>query len=275
MRLFFCLLFTLSTLGAIAQDVDSILFSNACWKRTELGRKAEALSAEMVLFGHRQSVSIVRFPARRFRLELVQNDGLRRTSELAAERGARIAINAGYWNVRKVVPATYVKVDGKILSRTETRELYRVNGIVAPRKRHGLHIFSCDTASYDSACHNFLWALGSGPMLSEHGRYHNYEHLQPKSSFYRQHPRSMIGTDRKGRIVMIVTDGRFPEAYGTSIDNLVSICRWMGIDNAINLDGGGSCTLWTEQTGILNHPVDNRRFDHQGERKVSSCILAY
>ena len=42
---------------------------------------------------------------------------------------------------------------------------------------------------------------------------------------------------------------------------------------ALNLDGGGSSTLWTAQEGVLNHPYDNRRFDHEGERGVPNCIV--
>ena len=36
---------------------------------------------------------------------------------------------------------------------------------------------------------------------------------------------------------------------------------------------GGSSTLWTAQEGVLNHPYDNRRFDHEGERGVPNCIV--
>ena len=32
-------------------------------------------------------------------------------------------------------------------------------------------------------------------------------------------------------------------------------------------------TLWTAQEGVLNHPYDNRRFDHEGERGVPNCIV--
>ena len=46
-----------------------------------------------------------------------------------------------------------------------------------------------------------------------------------------------------------------------------------GLVDALNLDGGGSSTLWTAQEGILNHPYDNKRFDHEGERGVPNCIV--
>ena len=44
---------------------------------------------------------------------------------------------------------------------------------------------------------------------------------------------------------------------------------------AINLDGGGSTTLWTKKTGVINHPYDNKKFDHEGERTVPNLIVVY
>jgi exopolysaccharide biosynthesis protein len=49
----------------------------------------------------------------------------------------------------------------------------------------------------------------------------------------------------------------------------------LGITQAINLDGGGSSAVWTNQTGVINHPRDNRKFDHEGERVVPNLIVVY
>ena len=54
--------------------------------------------------------------------------------------------------------------------------------------------------------------------------------------------------------------------------------RWLGADYAINLDGGGSTTLYVEgasDNGVVNHPTDNRKFDNKGERKVANAILVH
>ena len=32
--------------------------------------------------------------------------------------------------------------------------------------------------------------------------------------------------------------------------------------------GGGSSTMYIKDKGILNYPSDNRKFDHEGERRV-------
>ena len=73
--------------------------------------------------------------------------------------------------------------------------------------------------------------------------------------------------------VMIVVDGRFPgQAAGMTIGELIYLVRQLGLYSALNLDGGGSSTLWCEEAGVVNRPSDNRRFDHEGERRVTNCI---
>ena len=52
------------------------------------------------------------------------------------------------------------------------------------------------------------------------------------------------------------------------------ISRMLGMDESINLDGGGSATLWVEGYGVCNHPSDNKKFDHEGERIVTNAIVA-
>ena len=74
----------------------------------------------------------------------------------------------------------------------------------------------------------------------------------------------------------MVIDGRFKGAAdGASIYETAYICHLFGMTDAINLDGGGSSALWTSTTGVISHPCDNRRFDHEGERTVPNLIAVY
>ena len=74
----------------------------------------------------------------------------------------------------------------------------------------------------------------------------------------------------------MVIDGRFKgSADGASIYETAYICHLLGMTDAINLDGGGSSALWTSTTGVISHPRDNRRFDHEGERTVPNLIAVY
>ena len=47
---------------------------------------------------------------------------------------------------------------------------------------------------------------------------------------------------------------------------------------ALNIDGGGSTTFWMRgfnesRNSVVNYPTDNKRFDHNGQRRVTSFIL--
>ena len=48
---------------------------------------------------------------------------------------------------------------------------------------------------------------------------------------------------------------------------------WLGCTEAINLDGGGSSTMYIKDEGVINFPSDNKQHDHEGERPVSNAIL--
>lgn len=77
-------------------------------------------------------------------------------------------------------------------------------------------------------------------------------------------------------MVLLVIDGRFPgRAAGATIAETAYIARQLGLTEALNLDGGGSSSLWTRRLGVLNHPTDNKRFDHEGERAVPNGIVVF
>ena len=97
------------------------------------------------------------------------------------------------------------------------------------------------------------------------------------AQFYdKRHPRSVVGTDNDGWVYFVVIDGRSAgNADGTTIYETAWICRMLGMEDAINMDGGGSSCLWSDQEGVLNHPSDNKKFDHEGERIVPSIIAVF
>ena len=102
-------------------------------------------------------------------------------------------------------------------------------------------------------------------------------HSSTSAQFYdRRHPRTAIGKDDSGNIYLVVIDGRFKgKADGASIFETAYICHLLGMTDAINLDGGGSSALWSSETGVINHPRDNRKFDHEGERSVPNLVVVY
>jgi hypothetical protein len=57
-------------------------------------------------------------------------------------------------------------------------------------------------------------------------------------------PRSAVGNTADGRTVMLVTvDGRQTDSIGATLSELSALLAQLGLDDAVNLDGGGSSTL--------------------------------
>lgn len=271
-------LLLLCSLTAAAQTPrDSVAFATAEWHIADLGAGAESRYAQIDLFGSRQSISVVSYPRRDFTTSIVHLDRkAQATSKLGRAAGADIAVNGSYFNVRTLEPVTFVLLDKKILGRTTPSELMRTNGVVAFRDRKGrkMDIFFCDTADYPHVARRYRSALAAGPVLIDDGKIVEYS---SDDSFYaRRHPRTLIGKRADGTVVMAVIDGRFKgQGDGATIAETAYIARQLGLTEALNLDGGGSSTLWTKQQGVLNHPYDNRRFDHAGERGVPNCLVVH
>lgn len=94
------------------------------------------------------------------------------------------------------------------------------------------------------------------------------ENLQPSTFTDMRHPRTLIGTDRKGAIWLVVIDGRQPEhSVGMTFAELVRLCDRLELHNALNLDGGGSTTM------VVKGQVLNRPSDAGGPRAVSDAII--
>ena len=256
---------------------DSIAFATAEWRVSNLGGGAECRYAQVDMFGSRQSISVVSYPRRGFETQIVHLDRrVEATSELGRAAGADIAVNGSYFNVRTFEPVTFVLVDKKIVGRTAPKELVRTNGIVAFKNKKGskMDIFFCDTSEYRQVARRYHSALAAGPVLIDDGRIVEYD--SDKTFYTGRHPRTLIGKRADGEVVMVVIDGRFKdEGEGATIAETAYIARQLGLVEALNLDGGGSSTLWTSRKGVLNHPYDNHRFDHAGERAVPNCIVVH
>jgi len=151
-RILFAALLLLFTLPAAAQTPgDSIAFVTADWHTTDLGRGAACRYAQVEMFGSRQSISVVSYPARHFATQIVQLDGKGETTGRMGEAAdATAAINGSYFNMKTFTPITFVMVDCRVLGRTTPGELMRTNGIIAIRDKqgHDVAIFACDTTQY-------------------------------------------------------------------------------------------------------------------------------
>lgn len=74
----------------------------------------------------------------------------------------------------------------------------------------------------------------------------------------------------------MTVDGRSEQSRGMSLEELRKVLSWMGATYILNLDGGGSTTMYVKgmsDNGVVNHPSDNKEFDNKGVRKVANIIM--
>ncbi len=286
---------------------DSLAFVNASWEITDLGKGAQAMYAQIPMFYSTQSICVVKYPMKKFSTDILHRPGetAGKPSEIGKEIGAAFAMNAGFFHVKQRIPSVYFREGNEQLGYTHPTELYRVDGLMGLKDSKGRKAvieMAADTMQYDAISKVWKEAMASGPVLilddeiavplltgdkadganvaamaQEQKEGSKIRTHYSSAQFYdKRHPRAAFGTDDEGNAYLLVIDGRFKgKADGATIYETAYICHMLGMTNAINLDGGGSTTLWTEKTGVINHPYDNKKFDHEGERTVPNLIVVY
>lgn len=286
---------------------DSLAFVNAKWEITELQKGAQAMYAQVPMFSSAQSICVVKYPLNRFSTEIMHRPGelAGKPSVIGKEAGAVFALNGGYFHVKQRIPSVYFRAGKEQYGYTHPTELYRVDGLMGFKDKKGRKAriaYATDTTAYAAASKGWHSAMATGPMLIVDGAIVVPQFMGDRADganvaamvqeqkqgakirthyssaqFYdKRHPRAAFGTDDKGNAYLVVIDGRFKgQADGASIYETAYICHLLGMTDAINLDGGGSTTLWTEKTGVINYPCDNKKYDHEGERSVPNLIVVY
>jgi exopolysaccharide biosynthesis protein len=202
---------------------------------------------------------------------------------------AVVAINGTYeWD------ASFVKVDGKVFSEitlpADHLRYWKHEGAVAYDGKK-IEIGYGDKSSYAKS--KMPNMLSSSPMLID-----NYKQVGatfvgdisklnisklPSEDYRRhqsvRHPRTAVALTRSNRLLLITVDGRSVNSAGMSAKELTEfLVTWFNPRYALNMDGGGSTTMYIKGSGesltdVINYPTDNRRYDHYGQRRVSSHII--
>ena len=272
------MMLTLSVSASAQTEADSLAFVNAQWNWHKDTLGIETGAARIEMFNSVQNISVVRYPANKFRTGLVHSPGkdAATVDVLASESGALAALNGSYFNMKNRMPVTFFSLDHEVVGTTTPDEIFRTDGIIAFRDKKGrkMEIFLCDTLKYGEYNKKYKSAIASGPVLVVDGNTRSFP--DGDSFFGKRHPRTVIGTDSKGNYYFIVIDGRFRGfGEGTTIKETAAIARYFGLTAAVNLDGGGSSTVWTRECGVINHPSDNKKFDHEGCRTVPNIFAVW
>lgn len=265
-----------TTVGYAQQD--SLVVVRAPWKTQKIARgiiwKQHLFNGD--LFNSNQSVNMLEVRKQKkvsFAIGYEEKE-LKPTSAFGKEADAIAALNGSFFDMKNGGSVDFIKSKGKIIGKNQMKDSVRAihqkaaiaiqKGILSIEKWNGSNDWETRIPAED--------ILLSGPLLI----FENHLEAIDSSSFtVTRHPRTVVATIGS-RILLITIDGRNENAAGMNLFELRNFLRWLNANNAINLDGGGSTTLWIynqSEGGVVNYPSDNKKWDHAGERKVANVLL--
>ena len=271
------LLYSLTSTLSAQTEADSIAIVSAQWKTTvtpdQIVHKRAILPN---LYKGPQYINLIEIPSsKKLRFDIAISE-MKQTSLISKENQALASINGSFYNMKEGFSVCYLRKGKEVVDTTESHVFNRCTGAVYVHKnRTKILPWSKEIeAGYKQKKGS---TLASGPLLILNGE--SVWNDENDSFNKTKHPRSAIFTTKDKKTVFITVDGRSQgNAIGVSIAELTHLIRILGGHDALNLDGGGSTTLWMEgspDNGVLNSPSDNGKFDHQGERKIPNIIYVY
>lgn len=261
-----------SQLLTFGQSTDSIAVVSKEWKIKSIKKGITWKQGHFdKLFESQQEINLVEIDLKKYRKKIrlaADPKELKKTSQFATEANALIAINGGFFDMKNGGSWDYVKVDNKVINTTK-KKTDRANAILLINKR-AIDIQPDSSIDYkQSQVPNILL---SGPLLIHEGKDATLANNPFNNN---RHPRSAIAVTADQKLIFFVVDGRHSLAAGMNLSELTQTLRWLGAKNVMNVDGGGSSTLYVQgatENSIVNHPSDNKQFDHEGQRSVANII---
>ncbi len=279
-KIVLCLLSLLLIWNLSAQK-DSITLVSAPWKCDTLhGMVLKTVHfTQNDYFQSNQCLSVLEIPATSaLILRLGYEPQRTKTSTMAARHHAVAAVNGSFFDMERHNPICHLRIDGQELGintpgkDTVNRKYYQYGTLVF--NRDDVRILRTDSARLWERTLPDSNIMTAGPLLIYRGE---DQPMRNDLAFVnKRHNRTAVGIKKDGTILLFVVDGRTKQSAGMTLDELTATLRWLGCHNALNLDGGGSTTLYIKDypnNGIVNYPSDNGRFDHAGERAVSNILM--
>ncbi len=226
------------------------------------------------LFDSRQSINIIEISLDSSSVEyqLAWNEnGLMKTSDFADQHNALAAVNGSFYGAEGE-SIVFMKADGEVISSgavggnpfTERGGFgWNRSGepVIIPKPEEGWQ-----SVQYENL-------LSAGPLLIYDN---NVQNFNDDPFHQNRHPRTALALTSDNRLLLVTVDGRSFQSYGMTISELSRFLSGLDARYALNLDGGGSTSMWIrdkKNDGIVNYPSNNFEFDHEGERSVSNALI--
>lgn len=279
-RIYIIVLFLAYALCLQAQR-DSIAFVKGNWKTDTLDGMVlhQCQFDGKQLFASNQQIFVLEIPdTAHYTLAFAHEPRRTRTSEMALKHNAVAAVNGSFFDMEKHFPICYLRIDSVNLGEntpgkdTVNRKYYQYGTLCLDGD--SVVILKTDSSRHWEDALPYSNIMTAGPLLIWHD---TLQYMRNDRTFVTQrHNRTAVGIREDGTVLLFVADGRFKQAEGLTLTELQQLLRWLGCRDALNLDGGGSTTMYLnlgDYQGVINYPSDNARFDHAGERGVSNAVM--
>lgn len=210
----------------------------------------------------RKANELILFTPEFHRTTLTSGDG----AEVVVIRGKVAEIRNGQGSTRIPANGHVISMNGKLKDE--------ILPLVKPGKKLEIvppSLFSGMTIAPDR--HDILLSasdiVGGIPQLIKKGKIDiTWEQEKTSKAFVEiRHPRTAVAILDSGKFLIITIDGRSEVSGGIGLQDLAEYLLSLGAVDAMNLDGGGSTTMW------LDGKVMNKPSDKEGERKVSDALI--
>ncbi len=230
------------------------------------------------LFAGKQNVFVAEIKNRAhsgYNFAIAYSDSLlKKTSQFGEENNAIVALNGGFFDVNKGGSVAYLESKGIVIAENRNaKEKWAktdslLNGAIILENSGRLKVEIAKPVSYYKKSRDEKSVLVSGPILLADGK---ILPLENSPFVNNRHPRSCLCVTSKNNILFIAIDGRSQIAYGMNLKELQQVLLHLNCRDAINLDGGGSTTLWINNG--VEKQIINKPSDKEGERPVSNILL--
>jgi exopolysaccharide biosynthesis protein len=274
-KTFILIVFLFYSMGLFSQIPG---FKKIKWEKERIAPGLVWKSSRPVLYDTlSQNINILEINLRKRKVALSYNPSRNvKLSDQVENSKALAAVNGGFFNIKEGGSVTYIRPGGKIIE-TDTAKRWSRNsnmtGCFLADEDGNVIIDSARTNSWYDSHQEYPEVLVTGPLLLKDERKNG---LPSTTLVTVRHPRTAVGITGKHKIIFITLDGRTREARGLTLFELTDLMISLGCSDAVNLDGGGSTTMWIQGkpfNGVVNMPCDNKKFDHEGERAVSDIIV--
>lgn len=236
---------------------DSLPHSDFDWKSQRIADGVVLNSTVTNYFESFQAIYVLKIDTRKATFEFCVGvpGGRVLTSTFADSCDAIAAINGTFFNMAEGYNTHFISIKDSVVSSTAEGEFNsRATGVFSSTGEE-VEITYWTMEKEKAGAAEDDYAMVSGPLLMDDNIDVTLADIPFNTA---RHPRSFVAVTAKGHILLVAVDGRQPGyAEGMSLFEVRELAHMLGCVDVLNLDGGGSTTLYVSgqgQTGVVNKP---------------------